>query len=224
MFQLICLALLGAPGSGPHRGPDDTHTLSGIVTDSAGLPLADARISIAESRRYTTTNQQGRYEVAGLANGTYTVSFALVGFGPQLRKIVVADQNVVQNVTLKPSLIELPDLQVTATPNATSSLESPQPVSVLSGEELHAAQSSSLGATLDGMAGVHNYSTGVGIGKPVIRGLTSNRVLVLDNGQRLETQQWGDEHGPNVETANAERVEVIRGPASVLYGSDALGG
>ncbi|MEZ4455872.1 MAG: TonB-dependent receptor plug domain-containing protein [Gemmatimonadales bacterium] len=56
------------------------------------------------------------------------------------------------------------------------------------------------------------------------QGLTSNRVLVLDNGQRLETQQWGDEHAPNVETATAERIEVIKGPASVLYGSDALGG
>jgi len=224
MVHLLFLALLGAPETGPPRGPDDTYRLSGVVSDSAGLPLPDARISIAEAKRYTTTNAEGRYEFAGLANGTYTVSYALVGFGPQLRKVVVSDQNVTQDVTLKASLIELPELQVTATPNATSSLESPQPVSVLSGEELHAAQSSSLGATLDGMAGVHNYSTGVGIGKPVIRGLTSNRVLVLDNGQRLETQQWGDEHGPNVETANAERVEVIRGPASVLYGSDALGG
>ncbi len=224
MFHVVCLVLLGVPGPGPHRGPADTYRLSGIVTDSTGLPLSDARVSIAEAKRYTTTNTEGRYEFAGLANGTYTVSYALVGFGPQLRKVVVFDQNVIQDVTLKPSLIELPELQVTATPNETSSLESPQPVSVLSGEELHAAQSSSLGATLDGMTGVHNYSTGVGIGKPVIRGLTSNRVLVLDDGQRLETQQWGDEHGPNVETANAERVEVIRGPASVLYGSDALGG
>ncbi len=224
MLHVIYLALLGAPATGPLHGPDDLHRLSGTVSDSAGAPLADARVTIAESRRATTTNTEGRYEIAGLTNGTYTVSYALVGFGPQLRRVVIADGNVVENVVLKPSLIELPELQVTATPNATSSLESPQPVSVLSGEDLHAAQSSSLGATLDGMAGVHNYSTGVGIGKPVIRGLTSNRVLVLDDGQRLETQQWGDEHGPNVETANAERIEVIRGPASVLYGSDALGG
>ena len=58
----------------------------------------------------------------------------------------------------------------------------------------------------------------------MIRGLTSNRVLILDDGQRMETQQWGDEHGPNIETSLADRIEVIRGPASVLYGSDALGG
>src|SRR4029453_13298347 len=54
--------------------------------------------------------------------------------------------------------------------------------------------------------------------------LTSNRVLVLDDGVRLETQQWGDEHGPQVSTSEADRIEVIRGPASVMYGSDALGG
>ena len=74
------------------------------------------------------------------------------------------------------------------------------------------------------MPGVRSLSTGTGIGKPVIRGLTSNRVLVVADGQRLETQQWGDEHSPNVDTGDAERIEVIRGPASVLYGSDALGG
>lgn len=224
MIHLAILVLLGAPITGTGPGPDDGHTLSGVVTDSTGTPLPEARISISEARRFTTTNADGRYELAGLADGTYTVSYALVGFGPQLVRVVISGKNVVQNVVLKQSLIELPELQATATPTATSALESPQPVSVLSGEDLHAAQSSSLGATLDGMAGVHNYSTGVGIGKPVIRGLTSNRVLVLDNGQRLETQQWGDEHGPNVETATADRVEVIRGPASVLYGSDALGG
>jgi iron complex outermembrane receptor protein len=63
-----------------------------------------------------------------------------------------------------------------------------------------------------------------GIGKPVIRGMTHYRVVTLDNGQRSETQAWGHDHSPNVETAAAERVEVIKGPASVLYGSDALGG
>jgi iron complex outermembrane receptor protein len=63
-----------------------------------------------------------------------------------------------------------------------------------------------------------------GIGKPVIRGMTHYRVVTLDNGQRSETQAWGHDHSPNVETATAERVEVIKGPASVLYGSDALGG
>src|SRR6266850_783936 len=139
-------------------------------------------------------------------------------------RVTTPGGDVTADVTMRESVVELTGIQVTASANATSALNSPQPVSVRAGEELRQSQSPNLGETLQGIAGVHSWSTGPGIGKPVIRGLSSNRVLVLDDGQRLETQQWGDEHSPNVETATAERIEVIRGPASVLYGSDALGG
>jgi outer membrane receptor protein involved in Fe transport len=71
---------------------------------------------------------------------------------------------------------------------------------------------------------VHNLSTGEQVGKPVIRGLTGPRVLVLDDAQRLEDYSWSDEDGPSIDARLVDRVEVIRGPASVLYGSDALGG
>jgi iron complex outermembrane receptor protein len=94
----------------------------------------------------------------------------------------------------------------------------------MSVEEVQSNRAASLGETISVLPGVRNFSTGGGIGKPVIRGLSSTRVLVLADGQRLENQQWGDEHGPNIEAGEAERIEVIRGPASVLYGSDALGG
>src|SRR5690606_16910046 len=74
------------------------------------------------------------------------------------------------------------------------------------------------------IAGVETLSTGVGIGKPVIRGLSGNRVLVYTQGIRLENQQFGGEHGLGINDAGIESVEVIKGPASLLYGSDALGG
>src|SRR5438046_8700320 len=74
------------------------------------------------------------------------------------------------------------------------------------------------------MPGVRTLSTGEQVGKPVIRGLTGPRVLVLESGQRLAHCSWRDEDGPSVDARLAERVEVIRGPASVLYGSDAIGG
>src|SRR5919107_454973 len=86
------------------------------------------------------------------------------------------------------------------------------------------AQGAALGETLEQVPGVRSLGMTTGIGKPVIRGMTHYRVVTLDNGQRSETQAWGHDHSPNVETATAERVEVIKGPASVLYGSDALGG
>src|SRR5690606_41070782 len=99
-----------------------------------------------------------------------------------------------------------------------------QPISLLGGAALRTAQGASLGETLSGIAGIRSLSMSTGIGKPVIRGLHSNRIVTLDHGQRVETQQWGGDHAPNVETMGAERIEIVKGPGSVRYGSDALGG
>jgi outer membrane receptor protein involved in Fe transport len=217
---LLVAALSVATPAAPPLG----WSLSGRVVDSAGAPIAGALIVIEEAHRSTTADRDGRYVLRDVPQGVYGVSYRAIGFRPAIRRITIADRDVTMDVTLQASVVELPPIQTTATPLATSALESPQPLTVLQGDALRRAQAASLGDVLDGQPGVRTFSTGNGIAKPVIRGLTGNRVLVLDNGQRTESQQWGDEHAPNVETASAERIEVVRGPASVLYGSDALGG
>jgi outer membrane receptor protein involved in Fe transport len=219
LAPLVAAALI--LGSPPPSAP---RTVSGRVTTAAGAPLADVQVAVPDVHRSTTTDADGRYTLARLPAGTFTVSFTRIGYAPQVRRVSLDTADVTVNVTMKETTIELPALQVTATPNATSALESPQPTSVLAAADLDAAKAPSLGETISGLAGVHSWSTGTGIGKPVIRGLTGNRVLVLDDGRRTENQGWGDEHGPQIEPADASRIEVIRGPASVLYGSDALGG
>src|ERR1700752_563309 len=215
---MVFLALLTTLLSGGIGG-----TLSGRVTTAAGTPVADVQVSLPELRRSTSTDSTGRYSISDVPAGTFTVTFQGIGYVPVVRRVASSDGGITADITVRETVVELTGIQVTASANATTALNSPQPVSVRAGEELRQSQAPSLGETLDGMAGVHSWSTGVGIGKPVIRGLTSNRVLVLDDGQRLETAQWGDEHSPNVETATAERIEVIRGPASVPYGPEALG-
>lgn len=224
--QLAALMVLltGLAAAAPLHAWRPPPTVSGLVTDSSGEALAGVRVRIAELDRLTTTGPDGRFTFVNVPPGRYSIAFESIGHTPQVLRITVGPTDAVITTALRPSVIELPGVQVTATAGATSALASPQPTSVVSGAELRQDQAPSLGETLRDVPGVHSLSTGVGIGKPVIRGLASNRVLVLDDGQRLETQQWGDEHGPNVETADAERIEVIRGPASVLYGSDALGG
>ena len=200
-------------------------TLTGTVTDTTtGTPLADVRVHILELGRGTTTDAAGKFVLPELPSGTYGVAFSRIGYVPLVRRVTIGGGNMTLAVSMRPTAVELPEVQVTATPNATTALTSPQPTSILDHTALRTAQAPSLGETISSLAGVHSINEGPGIGKPVIRGLSSNRVLVLDNGQRIETQGWGDEHSPNIETADAERIEVIRGPASVLYGSDALGG
>lgn len=217
---LLALAFAAsAPSSMPAAA-----TIQGTVVGRDSTPLAGARVSLVETGRVTTTDSKGRYQFAGVARGSYGLSFAMVGYAPKVFRLRVEDSDLTFDVTLQPSLVELPDVQVTASPLATTALNSPQPTAVLGSADLAMTGAPTLGETASSLPGVRSVSTGAGIGKPVIRGLTSNRVLVLADGQRMETAQWGDEHGPNIETADAARIEVIRGPASVLYGSDALGG
>ncbi|MGN6392785.1 MAG: TonB-dependent receptor [Gemmatimonadales bacterium] len=221
---LLAAALAVAPRpSHPATSPVPVH-LSGIVTDTAGTRLADVRVHILELGRGTTTGPDGKFVLAELPSGTYGVAFSRIGYAPLVRRVTIDADDTTLAISMRPTIVELPEVQVTATPTATTALTSPQPTSILDQASLRVAQAPSLGETISSLAGVHSISEGPAIGKPVIRGLSSNRVLVLDNGQRIETQGWGDEHSPNIETADAERIEVIRGPASVLYGSDALGG
>lgn len=118
----------------------------------------------------------------------------------------------------------LPSVVVTATRDTISPLASPLPTAVLTAADLRRDHGVSLSHTLARLPGIRSLSTGEQVGKPVIRGLSGARVLVLDDGLRLEDYSWSEEDAPSIDARLAGRVEVIRGPASVLYGSDALGG
>jgi iron complex outermembrane receptor protein len=200
------------------------HALQGRVVDTAGAPLAGVRVVVTELTRTHVTGEDGRFRFGAVTSGRYTLSFSRVGLAPESRRVVIEGADRVVDVAMRPSRVQLAAVQVTATPAATRAQESPQPIAVLEGPELRASQGAALGETLEQVPGVRSLSMTTGIGKPVIRGMTHYRVVTLDNGQRTETQAWGHDHSPNVETATADRVEVIKGPASVLYGSDALGG
>ncbi|HKH90274.1 MAG TPA: TonB-dependent receptor plug domain-containing protein, partial [Gemmatimonadaceae bacterium] len=217
----IALVALAPAVSGAQR---TSYALHGRVADTVGAPLAGVRVVVTELGRVHTTGDDGRFRFGAVAGGRYTLSFSRVGLAPESRKVVVDAADRAVDVAMRPSRIQLAAVQVTATPAATRAQESPQPTAVLEGSELRTSQGAALGETLELVPGVRSLSMTTGIGKPVIRGMTHYRVVTLDNGQRTETQAWGHDHSPNVETATADRVEVIKGPASVLYGSDALGG
>ena len=197
-------------------------TLRGTVVDTAGHPLTAATVSVAELGLTLVTKADGMFRVAELPTGRYTLVVRRLGYAPIVATAAVPGPPL--PLVLPPSALHLGAVTVTATRSAISPLAAPLPTAELSGEQLRRAHEVSLAHALDQIPGVRTLSTGEQVGKPVIRGLTGPRVLVLDNGQRLEDYSWSDEDGPSVDARLAERVELIRGPASVLYGSDAIGG
>ena len=226
LASLVSIAVTLAPARAAAqrvsaRGPT---SLAGRVADTAGVPIAGVRVQLVELGRTYATGADGRYRFTALPPGTYTASFSRIGRSPEARRVTLGDGPRLVDVAMREARVQLAPVQVTASTAATRAQDSPQPVAVLEGAELRTAQGAALGETLEQVPGVRSLSMTTGIGKPVIRGMTHYRVVTLDNGQRSETQAWGHDHSPNVETATAERVEVIKGPASVLYGSDALGG
>ncbi|HTI03858.1 MAG TPA: TonB-dependent receptor [Gemmatimonadales bacterium] len=213
---LVLVSLLSAPASPPD-------TVRGRVVDTAGQPVALAIIEIPELSRSVTSGADGAFRIA-LAPGHYTLTVRRAGYAPAVRGITVGGAPGAIDIVLAPSAFRLEPVTVTATRGAVAPATSSLPSSSLSGEDLRRAQSVSLAHVVDVLPGVRAITTGSQIGKPVIRGASGPRVLVLENGSRLEDYSWSDEDGPSVETAFVRRIELIRGPASVLYGSDAVGG
>jgi len=119
---------------------------------------------------------------------------------------------------------ELDQITVTGTAVTSVPFDSPSDIDVLSGREKLERQQPSLGESIDYLPGVDTINTGNQVGKPVIRGLSGNRILVLQNGVGVNYQQYGVRHPPNVDPILAERVEVVQGASSILYGSSAIGG
>ena len=180
-------------------------------------------MEITQLGKSVTAGADGAFRVA-LAPGRYTLAVRRHGFAPAVREISVGAGQAALEIVLTPSAFNLEPVTVTATRQPLASASSPLPATALAGDELRQAQTVSLAHVVEALPGVRAITTGSQIGKPVIRGFSGPRVLVLENGSRLEDYSWSDEDGPSVETAFVRRVELIRGPASVLYGSDALGG
>jgi outer membrane receptor protein involved in Fe transport len=197
-------------------------SLRGRVADSTNAGIAGVQVTLVELSRRVTTDRSGAFAFGDVPVGRYTLVARRVGFAAVSDTVRTGGPQVVLRVTRLATNIE--PVVVTATRDATDVDRSPFPVEQLSGDRLQREQSFSLAGATDGLAGVHNLTTGQQIGKPVIRGLSGARVLVLDDGHRLEDYSWSDEDGPSIDARLAQRVEVIRGPASVLYGSDAIGG
>lgn len=197
--------------------------MSGTVSDSAtGEKIPGVNVFIPELHKGSVTDIEGKYALENLPEGIFNVQFSFVGYESVIKSISLKE-NVILDIALEEAVIETHEIVVTAMYAAPQD-ETPVKVDQLSREQMSKKGNTSLVESISGIPGISQISTGAGIGKPVIRGLSSNRVVVYSQGIRIENQQWGSEHGLGVSDMGIERVEIVKGPASLLYGSDAMGG
>ncbi|PZR27923.1 MAG: TonB-dependent receptor [Citrobacter freundii] len=198
--------------------------LTGKVTEQgSGNPLIGATIRIHDVNRDAVSDANGAYKTSSMPAGKYLVEVSFIGHETIVETVDI-NGNTEKNFALKDAVVEQEGVTVTGVSAATRLKQSPQPVAILKRAELMKISSSNIINTLTHIPGVNALTTGPAISKPFIRGLGYNRVVVVNDGIRQEGQQWGDEHGIEIDDYSAQRVEVLKGPASLMYGSDALAG
>lgn len=200
------------------------NSVSGKVTDAiSGQPLAGASISISDLRTGVVTDENGAFSFRNVAAGRHLFEVSYVGYA-SFSEYIFISPGIVKDFLLSPSVVENDEVVVTGISAATQARRNPVPVNVVKKVDLNRTVSTNLIDALSNKPGISQISTGPAVSKPVIRGLGYNRVIVLNDGTRQEGQQWGDEHGIEIDEYSVQKVEILKGPASLMYGSDAMAG
>ncbi|HUC82740.1 MAG TPA: TonB-dependent receptor [Flavisolibacter sp.] len=219
LLFVICLFQLSIT-----QAQTKTLTLTGKVTDAqTGQPLAGANVVIADARIGAITNANGDYQFNNIPTGHHILEVSYSGFNTAVLHIDVHAAST-QNFALTPAVREQQGITITGVAQATNVRNSPVPVTIMRKEDMLHTPATNIVDLLSRQPGVSQISTGPAVSKPVIRGLGFNRVVVINDGVRQEGQQWGEEHGVEIDELSVTRAEILKGPASLIYGSDALGG
>lgn len=202
------------------------NNISGEITAQNKEKIIGANIILAETSTKNIFNiisdDNGKYSFKNICKGNYTLKITMIGFLEKTINInILEDKNLIKNVFLEDLDNNLDAVTVHAHQNnATATLTT----QTISNQQLERLRGNSLADALKSIAGVNTLTTGGNISKPMIQGMHSNRILILNNGIRQEGQNWGAEHAPEIDPFVANELSVIKGAASVRYGADAIGG
>lgn len=220
-LSFLFLLLSGMNGYG--QAPSSIQ-LRGVVLNAATKePLAGATLTFSDLQRSVLTNEKGFYVINEVGVGHHIVEVTYTGYATQVIHLEMT-QSQEKNFLMLPVFLENQGVVITGTTAPTSLRKTPIPITIFRQTDLIRTASSNIVDALSQLPGVSQITTGPAISKPVIRGLGSNRVVVVNDGIRQEGQQWGDEHGLEIDELSTQKIEVVKGPASLLYGSDALAG
>ncbi|HND78521.1 MAG TPA: TonB-dependent receptor, partial [bacterium] len=204
------------------ENPSETFKLSGTVYDKDthnGLP--GVSVFFPALKKGTITDAHGHYVISGLKAGTYEVMAQIIGYGIY-KKTIELNRSITLDITLTSDPLQIEGSTVTV--DRDNVMDSYQSVTALDEGQLDQHRGQTLGETLKDVPGVSLLQTGPSIAKPVVRGLHSQRVVVLNDGVTQEGQQWGGEHAPEIDPFAAGSITVIRGASGLEYGAGAIGG
>lgn len=227
MLRALVVSLVAGFGAAPLLAQETGPALVGRVVDEQGAALAQALVEVEGTGRMAETDSTGRFVLRHLTPGRQHLRVSLLGYTPASRHIEVpaTGQSVTLDFTLVSTPLALPGLQVTGTISGRDPLALTQSTVQLSGKQLERELGATLAETLRHQPGLAVRYNGPAAAAPVIRGLTGDRVLVLQDGQRTaDLSGSADDHGVTIDPLLAQRIEVVRGPATLLYGNNALGG
>lgn len=200
------------------------NSLTGKVIDADDQsPLVGAIIYIPDLKKGASANQDGIYLIDQLPHGKFLVEFKFLGYSNFVRSVLI-EGNTNLDAALARAVTELNEVIVTGSSHSSELRNNPLPIVTFNLKDLTENTSTNLIDNIARKPGLNQITTGPGISKPVIRGLGYTRIISLYDGIRQEGQQWGDEHGIEIDEFSVDRVEVIKGAGSLMYGSDGLGG
>lgn len=199
-------------------------SISGKIVNTQGSPINGALIELGNNGQITHSNEKGVFSFKNISSGTFELHASARSYSHKNQVVSLAEIDVLDlTLILTPSVMEVIDVH--ATPLHSSTIESALPVNVISADELKLKQASTLGETLKNEVGVHSSYYGPVASTPIIRGLDGPRVLITQNGLDVgDASRVGPDHIVAAETSTATQIEVLRGPATLFYGSGAIGG
>ncbi len=200
------------------------NSIEGIVLDEKSKPLPAALVLINGGDYQVLTTSNGRFKIDEIKQGELNLHISYLGYQCIDTVIVLSANELSLKFQLEKSFEQLHEVEITDHAHENRNKEEALSVEFANSEYLKQNRGGSLGESLKRLPGLSTIEIGSGQSKPVIRGLSFNRVVVVENGVKHEGQQWGLEHGLEIDQYAVSHVEIVKGPASLQYGSDAIGG
>jgi iron complex outermembrane recepter protein len=222
MKKALCLLLVILLFA--NSGAQVNISIEGRVVNENNSPLAGATVAVNDGKHFAVTDSEGYFRIPDHRSDSLKITVSFVGYEKYARLTETPEKGSVILISLTPEMQLLEEVAVVSDLAARIKRQETVSTEIADRDHITMHRGGSLMSSVNGIPGVSAIEIGSGHSKPLIRGLGFNRVVVVENGIRHEGQQWGADHGLEIDQYAVDRVEIVKGPASVMYGSDAIGG